>query len=239
VCFILALLGRRPDSPLVLAANRDERRDRPSRPPFRWPDRAIWAGRDEVAGGTWLGVNEGGLLVAITNRRDGAADPSLPSRGRLCLDLLDQPSTAAAAAALTARLAARRHNPFNLLCADRRGGWVASWRGQPRTLGPGAHVLTNRGELDDRALPVVARALDLLDAIDTAAPLADLLPALGRLCADTAGPDPICRLGGDRGTVSSSLVALDADGRLAAYWHADGPPAEAPYRSILPMAAAR
>ena len=56
--------------------------------------------------------------------------------------------------------------------------------------------------------------------------------ALGRLCADASGPDPICRLGGERGTVSSSLIALDAAGRLAAYWHADGPPAEAPYRPV-------
>src|SRR5262249_9520976 len=136
-------------------------------------------------------------------------------------------------------LAERRHNPFNLLCADRHGGWVASWRGPPRALGPGAHVLTNRGEVDDRALPVVARAVALLDAIDLAARLDELLPALGRLCAGMAGPDPICRLGGDGGPASSSRLALDGDGRLAAYWHADGPPAEAAYRSILPTAAAR
>ena len=29
----------------------------------------ILAGRDPYAGGTWLGVNEHGVLVAVTNRR--------------------------------------------------------------------------------------------------------------------------------------------------------------------------
>ncbi|HEY3110168.1 MAG TPA: NRDE family protein [Chloroflexota bacterium] len=239
MCFILALLGHRADLPLVLAANRDEMRARPSRAPFRWPREAIWAGRDEVAGGTWLGVNDRGLVAAVTNRRERTLDPSLPSRGRLCLGLLGRPSAEAAGLALADELAARRYNPFNLLCADARGGWVATWRGERSALEPGAHLITNRGELDDRSLPAVARAFELLDAIDTAAPLDDLLLALGRLCADVAGPDPICLLGGDRGTVSSSLIALDADGRLAAYWHADGPPAEAPYRPLVPAAVAR
>jgi uncharacterized protein with NRDE domain len=247
VCFVLALLGRRADYPLIVAANRDEARARPSRPPRRWERERIWAGRDEVAGGTWLGVNDRGVVAAITNRREvdpisrrpAAPDPARPSRGGLCLSVLGQPSTDEAALALAAALAARRYNPFNLLCADAGGGWVATWRGDRRALGPGAHLITNRGEVDDRSLPVVARALALLEAIDLDAPLGDLLAALGALCADAVGPDPICRLGGDRGTVSSSLIALDAGRRLAAYWHADGPPAEVAYRPVAPAAAVR
>ena len=51
--------------PLVLAANRDEMGDRPWVAPGRhWPDRAdVVAGLDEHAGGTWLGVNDAGVVA--------------------------------------------------------------------------------------------------------------------------------------------------------------------------------
>ena len=53
-----------------------------------------------------------------------------------------------------------------------------------------------------------------------------LFRTLGRVCAITNQPFPLCRVGGDYGTVSSSLVAVKADGTIAAYWHAPGPPSE-------------
>jgi uncharacterized protein with NRDE domain len=233
VCFILALLGAHEQYPLVLAANRDERRARPSRPPFRWPSERIVAGRDEVAGGTWLGVSDRGMVAAITNRRDAPIDPARPSRGALCPLVLAQPSVEAGRVALAVELAERPRNPFHLLCADAGGGWVATWRGDVQALDRGAHVLTNRGALDDPALPVVQRARALLDPINVGAlSLEPLLAALGALCADGQGPDPICRVGGEYGTVSSSLIALGQNGRTAAYWHAEGPPSEAPYRPV-------
>ena len=67
------VLLRRPKTPwpLLLAANRDELRTRPSRPPARhWPDRPqVRGGLDVTAGGTWLGVNDDGLVAAVLNRR--------------------------------------------------------------------------------------------------------------------------------------------------------------------------
>ena len=63
------VLLRRPghDWPLVLAANRDEMIDRPARPPARhWPDRPeVVAGLDELAGGSWLGLNDHGVVAGI------------------------------------------------------------------------------------------------------------------------------------------------------------------------------
>ena len=81
-----------PGYPLVVAANRDEHYDRPSAPPsITGTDPTILAGTDLRAGGTWLGVNEYGLLVGILNRRQKPG--SIPqdnyrSRGLLCLELL-------------------------------------------------------------------------------------------------------------------------------------------------------
>jgi uncharacterized protein with NRDE domain len=234
VCFILALFGAHPRYPLVIAANRDEARARPSTAPHLWPGApAIWAGRDDVAGGTWLGVNTAGLVAAITNRVGGPVDPTLPSRGQLCLATLRQPDLPAARATIEADLAVRGYNPFNLLVATGDEGWVTTWRGASRALSHGAHIVTNHGDMDNPSDPAVPRALEVVEQLNVADQELDpLLQALGHLCSDTREPNPICRPEGDRGTVSSSLIALDVNRSIAAYWHADGPPTSHEYRPI-------
>ena len=87
--------------PLLVAANRDEHFDRPSAPPSLLNNRPkLIAGKDLSAGGTWLGVNEFGLMAGILNRRinNGVALPATVARspGLLCLELLQLPSVAAA-----------------------------------------------------------------------------------------------------------------------------------------------
>jgi hypothetical protein len=62
---------------------------------------------------------------------------------------------------------------------------------------------------------------------------------LGMVCAQTDEPFPLSRAGGEYGTVSSSLVALNADGTVAAYWHAPGPPSEVPFSPVTLASAAR
>jgi uncharacterized protein with NRDE domain len=70
VCTLALYFKSFDDYPLVVAANRDEHYDRPAAPPALLnADPAILAGRDLRAGGTWLGVNEHGLLAGILNRR--------------------------------------------------------------------------------------------------------------------------------------------------------------------------
>lgn len=238
MCFVLILFQVDQRWPLVVAANRNESRGRPAALPHRWPgEPPLWAGRDEVAGGTWLGANGHGLLVALTNRRNGPNDATLPSRGQLCLGALRQTSPAAARAYVEEAVRAHRYNPFNLLAASPRDGWVVNWRGEVWPLTLGAHALTNEGDLDDHRLPMIARGFAHAAALETpAASLYSLLQALGRICTDTEGPNAICRPGGETGTVSSSLIALDRDGAVAAYWHADGPPCEVAYTPVaLPL----
>lgn len=255
---VIVLFQLRTDYPLIVAANREERRDRPSTAPFRWESESarsaategadvaesprvskandgprIWAGRDDVAGGTWLGVNSAGMVAAITNRPERPVDPSLPSRGALCLSTLRATSPGAALGVVASQLRASRYNPFNLVCADSGAGWITTWQGGPRPLAPGGHIVSNRGDPDDSSLPVVRRARTLLKRVDLEVdPLDALLRQLGDLCANTRGQAPICRPSGDRGTVSSSLIALNARGSVAAYWHANGPPSEVAYEPV-------
>lgn len=239
MCFVLTLFQVNSRYPLIVAANRDEARSRPSTGPHLWPQSDIWAGRDDVAGGTWLGVNEGGLLVAITNRAGEPVDPSLPSRGQLCLAALRQPDLSMARATVEADLAVRSYNAFNLLCATTEAAWVATWRRQSRWLRPGVHVVTNHGDADNAADSATARAVEAVGRLDLARDgLESLLLDLGRICSDTRGPNPICKPDGERGTVSSSIIAINEHGKLGAYWHANGPPSREPYQAIDLRAAA-
>ena len=88
----LILFSYQPDSttPLVLAANRDEFFKRESQSAAYWHDAPqVLAGRDLVAGGTWLGVTTAGRFAAVTNVRE----PVLPgkklrSRGDLTREFL-------------------------------------------------------------------------------------------------------------------------------------------------------
>ncbi|MBC2668033.1 NRDE family protein [Novosphingobium piscinae] len=124
---------------LVIAANRDEFHARPAAPLARWSDGSgIIAGRDETAGGTWLGLTETGRLALVTNFRvPGFPLPDRPSRGRLVTDVL------AGRDPVGAGLAAM--NPCNLLVVE---GAAASFvTNYPelatRQLEPGLHGLSN------------------------------------------------------------------------------------------------
>lgn len=129
MCTVVLL--RRPDTawPLIVAANRDELLDRPWRAPGRhWPDRPeVVAGLDELAGGSWLGLNDHGVVAAILNRRHSLGPaPDKRSRGELVLEALDHADAAAAAEAL-GMLDARAYRPFNMIVGDDRDAfWISN-----------------------------------------------------------------------------------------------------------------
>lgn len=71
MCLILFSFDESSDTPLILAANRDEFFKRPSANAHYWEDAPdVFAGRDLVANGTWLGVTRSGRFAAVTNVRE-------------------------------------------------------------------------------------------------------------------------------------------------------------------------
>jgi uncharacterized protein with NRDE domain len=232
MCLLALFFRAVDDAPLVVGANREERHDRPGTPPrlLDGPCRAV-AGIDPQGGGTWLGVNEHGVLAAVTNRQRAGAPPNPRSRGLLVRDLLGCPSAAAAVDLATRELGSGRYAGCNIVAADREravvlhsGDWLRVW-----PLPPGLHILTNR-DLNDAGDPRLARALAWLGQRDYASSR-DCLTALAELCGLPGGADgpPICLHGEDRGTVSSTLVALRPSLARSVYLHAQGPPDETPY----------
>jgi hypothetical protein len=126
MCTIIILIRPEHDWPVLIAANRDERHDRPwLAPDAHWPDRpGVVGGLDLLAEGSWLGVNATGVAAAALNRQ-GTLGPQdgKRSRGELVLDALDHPDAADAAQALRS-IDPRAYRPFNLVVADNRDAFV-------------------------------------------------------------------------------------------------------------------
>ncbi|MBT6147016.1 MAG: hypothetical protein HOH74_16395 [Gemmatimonadetes bacterium] len=230
MCLILLDHGLDPGVGLVLGANREEAYARPSQGPDWRPDPPVFSGLDVLAGGTWLGVSQAGLVVAITNRREAWQGPSEPrSRGQLCYDTLRLVSAAEALDWAVEHLADHGYRPCNLLIPDALTAGVIHVPGRPerRDLSPGRYVLTD-GDIDDPNSQRVARAMELTKS-SPAARIEDRLTQMERILAD-ADPDApdrerICRRGETSGTVSACVLALSEAGLDAAqYRYAAGPP---------------
>ncbi|HXQ53137.1 MAG TPA: NRDE family protein [Stellaceae bacterium] len=228
MCTLVIL--RRPghDWPLLLAANRDEMIQRPWQSPARhWPDRPeVVAGRDELAGGSWLGVNDFGVAAAVLNRFGtlGPA-PGQRSRGELVLEALDHADARAAAAALAA-LEPNAYRTFNLIVADNRDAYWLRHADPSGTLpvsslpiAAGLSMIA-AGDLDDDETPRLKRYRPLFAAAAAPDPERGDWTAWERLLLDDGrdsreGTASAMRFITERGfgTVSSALIALPAIGR--------------------------
>lgn len=158
MCLILLALQKHPEYKLILAANRDEYYERPSEPPHFWKDvPQLLAGRDRVAGGTWLGITKAGRIAAVTNYRDPASvKPDAPTRGKLVSDFLANdidPSSYLD----RLRLEKDRYNGFNLILGNRdRIIWYSNRSDRVTPLPPGVYGLSNH--LLDTPWPKIVRA---------------------------------------------------------------------------------
>lgn len=229
MCLIGIAYGANARYPLLVAANRDEFHQRPTEAACFWPDAPeVLAGRDRVAGGTWLGLSLEGRFAAVTNYREPASPTGGErSRGALVTDFLRGPEPAACfARRVTAEGA--RYGGFSLLLMDGDSLWFASNRaGAPHSVAPGVHGLSN-GPLDS-PWPKVARLRELLarSAAGARPDGAGLLQCLrsSRGARDRDLPDTGVGLERERllsapfivseayGTRCSTLLLVDADGR--------------------------
>lgn len=246
MCTVVIL--RRSDSPwpLILAANRDERVSRPWQAPARhWRDRAdVVAGRDELAGGTWLGLNESGVVAAVMNREGSLGPaPDKRSRGELTLEALDHADADVAAAAL-ANLDGNAYRPFNLVIADNRDAfWLKSEGGGPIEVTPldtGISMLTARNLNDPSSARIAAYLPRFQMAAAPDPAIADWRDweTLMASSPPDGSDDPHAAMSiaetGGYGTVSGSLIALPRDmSQYRPIWRfCSGRPGTEPYVDI-------
>jgi uncharacterized protein with NRDE domain len=246
VCLLIALLRVVPGAPLIVAANRDELLARPSETMtvLRPSGPRILGGRDELAGGTWLAVNEHGVVAGLTNQpAPGGRDPAKRSRGEIPIALAAAP-TARAAAEIAARLDPGQYNPCWLLVGDRQRLYSIGLAGGPAPeiteLRPGLHVLENapfgapsakvtaiRQHIARRGLTRPAGSGQPSANVTLAAVLRDHRPAARAPADRPAVVTAACVHAGPYGTRSALVVTVPAAGvpRLCV---ADGPPCQVP-----------
>lgn len=219
------------DTPVAVAANRDEAYARTSAGPrLLSAEPKVIAPVDEAAGGTWIGVNDNGLVVAIANREDGPSGTR--SRGLLVRDVLTCDTSDEARTFLTSMLGEHEYAGFHLLLVDPDDAFYVTWNGEldGEQLSAGVHVLDNdgldeasgiprrvRGELEpaagESASTWVDRAMDVLTDHDL----------------------DLCRHGTDYGTVSASTITVRDDGEAPiSFRYAPGPPCETAFEDATP-----
>jgi uncharacterized protein with NRDE domain len=255
VCTLILAWRLFGDAPVVAAANRDEALDRESSPPaVSGTEPRVLAPRDERAGGTWMGYNDRGLFVAVTNRWAGPDLAGERSRGLLVREALDRADASEAHEFARAELAAREYDPFHLLVADAEAATLLEWDGTlgVHGLSPGLYVVRNVGWTATYRPPADGKH----DAESTFTPAGGPGPEAGarqhrslRRTRETLAPGDdeavdswidraeralgdhefdLCVHGDGFGTRSSSVVALGADGS-GRFEFADGPPCETGY----------
>jgi uncharacterized protein with NRDE domain len=226
MCLLAILYRVVEDAAVVVGANREEYFARGGDPPRRLDDPAgAVAGVDPLAGGTWLGVNRHGVLIAVTNRRKSKIPATPRSRGLLARALLGCTRAEEAGHRAARELAQERYAGCNLLCADAQyavvihsGDWL-----RIRPLPPGIHVLSNRDVNDPTDWRVQYAVAWLGQGIYRSS--GDCVKALRELCVSHDPPGaPICFTTAEGGCVSSSIVALRSPLGESIYLHAQGPP---------------
>lgn len=158
MCLIAFAIHASARWPLVIASNRDEFYDRPALPLASWQTdsgQTVISGRDMRAGGTWLGMTQGGRIAMLTNVRELPQTGAPKSRGELALRWLEGDMSAEQ---FMARTDSSAYGGFNLVVGDFEAGcwtWLSNRSFAPRSGGAPGSRPTGDGWQSTRLPPGV------------------------------------------------------------------------------------
>ncbi|MEZ4267964.1 MAG: NRDE family protein [Myxococcota bacterium] len=230
-----------PGVDVLVAANRDERLDRPAAPPAAAISGGVtrFTPRDLEAGGTWIGVNEHGVVAALTNRFGAgprlASPAGLRSRGEI-VDLALGATSAREATAALAGLSPTTYAGFHCVVADSETASVVRRDGERMgvyPLAPGRlHAVTERsfGAAESARVGFLETLLETLS--DRPEPAAADWAALLGTHVDQVSPDRRHPIDGvcvhldpmNYGTRSAELIRITSDRSRADWQHIAGRP---------------
>ena len=236
MCILAIQYKTARDAPILVAHNREEYYDRPTQAPRIQPGRPrVICGTDRKAGGTWLGVNQHGLFVAVANRPKTSVPPEPRSRGLLCRELLHFDTAVKAADYAFRELSAGRYAGANYLCADAKTALVVHGGDNVELveLKPGLHIFSG-ADVDhptDERQELVRRLLTL-QRLDSAVAFLAVASRTFSRKPDASGRRGVVICGPQFGTVSSTLLALPKKTHNAVFHYAPGPPSECSYDDL-------
>jgi hypothetical protein len=244
MCVLILCRDIDPGFPLVLAANREEDPARPTHPPglHLVAGRRVLCPEDRRHGGTWLGVNDAGVLAALTNFAGATVVPGAHSRGEIALRALAAPDAEAAMSGVHLLLAGVPVRPFRLVVADaRRTLYLEAPGGTVREVHDRLLVLTNRhapGALEVAGLTswAVASAASPSDIDARLDHLVVVLATARGIDQATGEPIPLCIDEGIPRTVSSALIAVPAELASLRFSYSPGSPRTQPFRDYSGLA---
>ena len=224
------------DAPLLVAMNREEDPARESLPPKIQSGRPrSVCGIDQQAGGTWAGVNQHGLFVAVINCPKKVLSVELRSRGLLCRELLGCQNAEEALDMAQRELLTGCYAGANYLCVDRMSGGVVHGSDDVdiERFKPGLHLLSeNRvNSVSDYRQEFVRRLLTL-QRIDSAISFFAVASRAFSSSPDASGKMGVLVRKPNRQTVSSMLVSLTEKTQRSVMQYAAGSPDMCPYEDV-------
>ena len=226
MCLILFKYEPDAEHNLIIAANRDEFHSRPTLPAHFWDNESsIFAGKDLLGGGTWLGSNKSGKVAGLTNFSQSTDPYNAQSRGFLVRDFLIQDKTSSDFANL---IDPSSYAGFNLLLYDQNELVTCSNISKERDveirkLNPGTYALSNtyltnswpkcqkgRQRLADRTAQdfSVETLLEILR--DSQPPIDNLLPRRGNTIEYERRLGSAFVVGEDYGTRASTVLLVNS-----------------------------
>jgi hypothetical protein len=185
-----------------------------------------------------LGVNQNGMFVACCNRMKLKPVIAPRSRGVLCRELLRADSAREAVDKAMDELSANKYEGVNFIIADSSSAWAVHGGDEPNVveLEEGLSIIANQDVNDPRDERVqLAYRLLTLQTLDSPVKfLAVASKVFSRPPSPPGRPSMIIR-GSDRGTLSSTLLALGKKPRDAIFQFANGSPDMAKYEDYSPM----
>ncbi len=177
------------------------------------------APRDGAGGGTWLALNDRGVVLALLNHypEPGPAPlpPSVPrpSRGAVCWNVENACSAAEAIEHVTTA-DWTKVGPFHVIAvdADGRGEW-RTWDGERWSGGPAPRFLTSSSY---RTREIEAERADRWRRLQP--PTLEAMETFHWSHDPGSGPASICMRRSDARTRSVSRVNVRPEARLLSYW---------------------
>jgi uncharacterized protein with NRDE domain len=246
MCSVIILYRPGHDWPLIIGSNRDEMTDRTWQPPARhWEDHPqVVAGLDELAGGTWLGLNDDTVVSLLLNKINTLGPKEgFRSRGELPLEALDHADAESAVEAFL-HLEINSYRSFNMVIADpNKAFWLClvPKNIKVHAIEPGISMITAL-ELNDPKSPRIQTYLPQFCAAEVPNPETDNWAEWQSLLASKVydpehGPSGAMNIdhGNGFGTVSSSLIALPAPAKFETqpkWLTTNGRPGDMPYQPV-------